>query len=99
MYSRYSNIPTIKTDNNKTIYRQVYYPEVPENEDDVYIIVGSQDRLDLIANDFWGDASLWWVLVMVNNLDGSSFFPPQGSQLRIPKDVSSLLNTFNKENE
>ena len=99
MYSRYSNIPTTKSISNKTIYQQVYYPEIPTSEDDTYIIVGDQDRLDLIANDFWGDAELWWVLVMVNNLDGSSFFPPKGMQLRIPKDVSSLLNTFNKENE
>ena len=99
MSSRYQTIDTIKTDTGKTIYNQTYYPSVGDKEDDIYIITSYTDRLDLIAYDFWGDASLWWLVAMVNNLECDSFFPPIGIQLKIPKDVIPLINAFNKENE
>jgi len=98
MSSRYLTIPTEKTNDGKTIYRQIYYPSIGELEDDIYIITGSQDRLDLIAYDFWGDESYWWVLVMINNLEGDSMFPPIGIQLRIPKSIENIKNKFLQEN-
>ena len=99
MSSRYLTIPTQKTNEGVTIYSQTYYPEIEYREDDIYIITGNTDRLDLIAYDFWGDESYWWAVAMVNNLECDSFFPPIGTQLRIPKDITFIINTFQKENE
>jgi len=99
MSSRYQTIDTIKTDTGKQIYSQVYYPSIGDKEDDIYIITSYNDRLDLIAYDFWGDTSFWWLVAMVNNLECDSFYPPIGTQLKIPKDVVPLINAFNKENE
>ena len=97
--SRYQTIPQIKTDEGRTIYRQTYYPEIEVKEDDVYIITSYTDRLDLIAYDFWGSESFWWVVAMVNDLECDSFFPPIGIQLRIPKNIGDIINRFNQENE
>ena len=99
MSSRYITIPTIKSKEGKTIYSQVYYPNIGDREDDIYIITSYTDRLDLIAYDFWGDETYWWVVAMVNNLECDSMYPPIGMQLKIPRDIVSLINTFNKENE
>jgi hypothetical protein len=99
MSSRYLTIPTEKTNDGKIIYRQIYYPSIGESEDDIYIITSSQDRLDLIAYDFWGNESYWWILVIVNNLEGDSMFPPIGIQLRIPKSTENIINKFLQENE
>ena len=99
MSSRYQNIEIIKSKENKNIYSQVYYPEFGNQEDDIYIITSITDRLDLISLDFYGDEKLWWVIVMVNNLEGDSIFPPVGVQLKIPKNIEDILNKFNKENE
>lgn len=99
MSSRYLTIPTRKIDDGKTIYGPTYYPEIGLNEDDTYIITSYNDRLDLIAYDFWGDESLWWAVAMANDLPCDSFFPPIGVQLRIPKDSTAIINTFQKENE
>lgn len=99
MSSRYQNISIIKSSKNKNIYSQVYYPEFGNLEDDIYIITSITDRLDLIALDFYDDDKLWWILVMVNNLEGDSIYPPIGIQLKIPKNIESIINRFNKENE
>ena len=98
MSSRYLNIKKTFSQEKKQIYIQTYYPSIGFKDDDLYIITSNTDRLDLIAFDFWGDDKLWWVLAMVNNLECDSMFPPNGTQLRIPKDVESIINLYNENN-
>lgn len=104
MPSRYQSISTMKSDtgvtstSGKTIYKPTYYPSIDAQVDDSYIIANATDRLDLIANDFYGDSTLWWIIAMVNNLEGDSMFPPTGIQLRIPANISTLLSKFNQSN-
>jgi hypothetical protein len=104
MPSRYQSISTMKSDtgvtstSGKTIYKPTYYPSIDAQVDDSYIITNATDRLDLIANDFYGDSTLWWIIAMVNNLEGDSMFPPTGIQLRIPANISTLLSKFNQSN-
>ena len=48
------------------------------------------DRLDRLANRFYGDDQYWWVIALVNNISyvlGIKI----GTVLRIPKDVSDVL--------
>jgi hypothetical protein len=35
---------------------------------------------------------------MSNNLPGDSIFPPEGVYLRIPSNLSEILNKFSEEN-
>jgi len=104
MPSRYQSISTMKSDtgiastSGKTMYKPTYYPSIDASIDDSYIITGATDRLDLIANDFYGDSTLWWIIAMVNDLEGDSMFPPTGIQLRIPANISTLLTKFNQSN-
>ena len=80
-------------ENNITKHRFII-----DTTDDNYIITGTEDRLDLIAYDFYGDSTLWWVIAMVNDLEGDSMYPPAGIYLRIPQNISELLNTYIKSN-
>lgn len=99
MASRYQNIIKEKNERGDVILGQTYYPKFGDLDDCVYIITSNTDRLDLIAYDFWGDETLWWIINMVNDLPGDSFYPPIGVQLMIPKDNTYIINKFNKENE
>ena len=55
---------------------------------------GNTDRLDAIAFDFYGDATLWWVIAMANELPGDSLYLEVGIQLRIPANISAVLNEY-----
>ncbi len=79
-------------------YRPTYYPNISVTEQDSYIITKATDRLDLIANDFYGDSTLWWILAMANNLEGDSIYPGDGIQLRIPANLSLVLAKYNRDN-
>lgn len=104
MSSRYQTIPTMKSDtgitstSGKNMYVPTYYPNIEPQENDDYILTNITDRLDNIAFDFYGDATLWWVIATSNNLAGDSIYPPAGVYLRIPKDLSNVITKYNELN-
>ena len=45
------------------------YPVLEAQDDDRYHTVVRTDRIDLLANLFYGDPRLWWILAIANNWD------------------------------
>jgi hypothetical protein len=109
MSDRYLTIPiektTISNDKSKSArpvgtqyYRPTYYPNITVTAQDNYIITKSTDRLDLIAQDFYGDSTYWWIIAAANNLEGDSLFPGEGTQIRVPGNLSLALAEYNENN-
>jgi len=99
MQSRYKNIPVTRLNlTGSTYYETNIYPEVQPTNTDYYVITTVNDRLDLIAQDFYQDSSLWWVIASANALPGDSIYPPIGIQLRIPTNLKTILNNYNSVN-
>lgn len=99
MASRYQTIRTLKSNATGSLYYATnVYPEIAPTDNDYYVITTVDDRLDLLAFDFYQDSSLWWIISSANALPGDSIYPPVGVQLRIPTNIQSILNTYNKVN-
>jgi hypothetical protein len=71
-------------------YSSTFYPSIPFRQSDVYIYSRRLDRLDLLANEFYQDQTLWWVIARANNLGKGSFMVPVGLRLRIPFPIDDL---------
>ena len=72
-------------------------PEIPLDSTDTYLILSSTDRLDLIAEEYYGKRTLRWVLYAANpHLKTDSLYQEAGTQLRVPGKVSTYLNTINR---
>jgi len=89
-----------KTGARGQFYKYIKYPEVPLSFNDIYVITKIEDRLDLLANQFYNDESLWWIISIANPglVKRDSFFVPGGIQLRIPADTQSIIDDFNRLN-
>ena len=98
MAERYRNRPIQKTLSGKVGYLPTRYPSLVPSNEDYYIIARAEDRLDLIAFDFYGDSTLWWIIAMANDIPGDSMYPPLGFQLRIPNNSSDAIATYNRVN-
>ena len=99
MASRYQTIQTTKLNVTGSLYYVTnVYPEIAPTDNDYYVITTVDDRLDLLAYDFYQDSSLWWIISSANALPGDSIYPPIGIQLRIPQDIQSILTTYNRVN-
>ena len=60
----------------------IVYSSIPESDGDIYVITQMGDRLDHLANQYYGDVNLWWYIAKANNLSFMTILP--GIRLRIP---------------
>ena len=103
---RYANIDIITNQNQNLStlgvpYRKPnFYPEIPLSSDDIYVITNFGDRLDLMANQFYGDSTLYWILATANpdEVNFGSLFLTEGTQLRIPTDINEILRSYEFKN-
>jgi len=106
MNSRYDNnilIPFTEASGNKSfpIQKSIRYPELPKDVNDIYAYTTLGDRLDLLAQQFYGNTNLWWIIASGNPevIPQNSLFIPVGIEIRIPYNVSlakTLFNTLNR---
>jgi len=100
--NRYRDIPVLKNkevNNGSRYYSTTRYPEIPLSPSDIYVITSEGDSLDALAQQFYQDKSLWWVLSVANtDLSQNSLFIPIGSQLRIPTDLQNILSSYDRIN-
>ena len=99
MGRRFKKIPTSKTSIGKVYKRNVIYPEIPLNENDLYVITQYGDRYDSLAQEFYQDSELWWIISSANNYQKGSLNVTPGVQLRIPADKSSVISAFEEVNK
>ena len=59
-------------------------PPVPESESDIEYTVKGGDRIDLIANKFYGDPILWFVIAVANDMELLPVHLNLGDTIRIP---------------
>ena len=104
--NRYNNIKELRNENEfvgtlgDLYYRTVFYPEIEPSETDIYVETEWGDRLDLLANQFYGDVTLYWIISISNPdvISLGSISPPPGTQLRIPVNISGIIDSYNRLN-
>jgi hypothetical protein len=105
--NRYQSIPTIIID-KKPVYQTTKYPEVPLSDQDIYVYTVQGDRFDTLAQQYYGDQSLWWVISIANTAVAGTSLPadfpqdslviPDKNQIRIPANFTDVINSFKKLN-
>lgn len=95
-YIANSNNVDVRYD-GKRVFKTTRYPSIPHYDNDIYVIVTAADFLDTLARKFYNDETLWWVIAQANGLKGS-MKPKNGTQLRIPGNISDVIARFVSEN-
>lgn len=97
--NRYSNIKTYKETSGVLYLGVTRYPEIIPTDQDIYVYTTEGDRLDNLANAYYGDPTLYWIISAANpDLPLNSLFPTPGAQLRIPANIEQIINSFNNIN-
>ena len=99
MATRYDDNIILYTNQGKPYYNGKIYPNIPLSESDVYVVTTIGDRLDSLAYSYYRDVNYWWIIsVANNNVTKGSMYPAPGTQLRIPTNLSNVLNLFKQLN-
>ena len=91
----------IKNTNKKRIYKALKYPEIPLSIDDLYLITTDGDRLDLLADQFYQDVDMWWIIATANSsiIRRDTFNLKPGLEIRIPIDTQGIMQSFESLNK
>ena len=66
---------------------------------DKFVVTTIDNRLDSLANQYYGDVSLWWVIAKANGLGKGRIVTNPSVELRIPGNIASIIAEFNALNE
>lgn len=83
--SRYKYLDVIRDTEDKEFFETVEQISIKETENDLLhqVTSGEKNRLDLIAYNYYGNAELWWVIAIANDIK-NPFEIDAGDILRIP---------------
>ena len=95
---RYDKTPIKKSKEGFRVYSTTFYPSIPLSDSDIFITTKESSRLDSLANQYYGDYSLWWVLAKANGIRGKTALKA-GQILRIPGQLPEILDNFEAINE
>lgn len=76
------------------VYRPRIYPNIPVSNFDLYVMSEMGDRLDTLANTYYNDPTLWWVIAAANNIHTAPIGLREGTILRIPADYTAVISQF-----
>ena len=79
--ARETEIITDKQTGNKKQKTRIM-ADIPESDEDIYVKTNPQVGLDKLANEYYNDPKLWWVIARANSLD--SIIVKDGRTIRIP---------------
>ena len=95
---RYTRTPVKMDKSGMRVYSTTYYPRIPLNNSDKFIRSKVGDRLDTMAYRFYKDTSLWWIIAKANGIRGKISLEI-GKVIRIPSDITNIIEEFNSINE
>ena len=92
MANRYKNVNIDKRYNQKRTRiinsrETTIYENSPKTNDDIYVIAQEGDRLDNLAQEYYGDSSYWWFIARSNNIHTMNI--EAGTRLRIPPSLEN----------
>ena len=98
--SRYSNTRIKRKQDGDRVYSYTLYPKIAVKNSDIFITPTYGDRLENLANDYYQDPSLWWIIAQANGIKGFTALYPKNfkGELRIPTQIQDIINEFQSMN-
>ena len=96
--NRYSTAKIGNRWDGKRVYKTTIYPRVALSENDIWITAGEGDYLDTLAFKYYKDPTMWWVIANANNIGKGRLSVPTGLQIRIPMNISKIIQDLKAAN-
>lgn len=95
--SRYSFTKIIKKGVRRTL-KPTLYPKIPLRDDDIYIYANGGDKFEHLSQRFYNNPTYWWIIARANNISGGEIYVDVTKQLRIPTNITKVLNDLEEIN-
>ena len=95
---RYKGNIVKKDKNNIRYYKPRIVPNIPIKDTDIFAYPIYGDRYDTMAQRYYDDSNLWWIIVKANDISDGKIAPDPLKKLRIPTEIDDILQSINQTN-
>ena len=95
---RYKTAKVRKDKNGTRYYKPTIVPNVPIKDSDIFVYPVYGDRFDIIAQRYYNDSTLWWIIAKANELSRGEISADPLKKLRIPTEIDDILESVQKSN-
>ena len=81
---RYVNLEIKVLPNGRQVYRSARPKNMMPSDADLRVVANEKDRLDIIANNVYGDANEWWRLAAINGRFKGSLHTLPNKEIIVP---------------
>lgn len=67
----------------------IYYYAPDEGPNDTWLLTQDGDRLDILAQQYYGESRMWWYICQINDLKPTINIPA-GTKIRIPAPTNKF---------
>ena len=92
---KYQKIKKDSSDGRRKL-STTHYAKIESKNNDIIYRVKYGDSYSTLANRFYEDQTLWWVIARANKEFKGNIRPKVGQKLTIPTDISDIINDLNK---
>ena len=96
--NRYTKAKVKRDEQGRRYLEGTIYPQIPVSTFDRYIYTKFGDKLDMLADKYYGHVNYWWVIAQANNLVNGNFGIKPGTHLRIPSDIAEIVRKYEEIN-
>jgi|TARA_B100000073_G_scaffold9161_1_gene7706 hypothetical protein len=96
---RYKDTPIKQNKEGNRVYGTTFYPKIQIRDSDSFRNFPRGTRFDKIAFDYYGDASLWWIVTLANGVTNADIQVDPLKEYRIPTEIEPILSDFKRLNE
>lgn len=95
---RYKSNVIKKDRNNVRYYKPRIVPNIPIKDSDIFIYPLYGDRFDTLAQRYYEDSNLWWIIAKANELSKGDIAPKSDVKLRVPTVIEDILEAVHNSN-
>tara|TARA_Y100001938_G_scaffold150060_2_gene239430 strand:+ start:1159 stop:1455 length:297 start_codon:yes stop_codon:yes gene_type:complete len=94
---RYKHTKIKRDKNGNRALGITLFPTIPIQDTDTFHFARDFERFDWLAFKYYEDSTLWWIIAKANGYSHESR-PKVGDKIRIPRNISVILDDFQKLN-
>ena len=95
---RYDSAKVRKDKNGTRYYKPTIVPNVPIKDSDIFVYPIYGDRFETIAQRYYNDSTLWWIIAKANELSKGQISADPLKKIRIPTEIDDILESVQKSN-
>ncbi len=95
---RYKGNIVKKDKDNNRYYKPRIIPNIPIKDTDIFVYPIYGDRYDTMAQRYYDDSNLWWIIVKANDISDGKIAPDPLKKLRIPTEIDDILQSISQVN-